>query len=87
MHMRKSTIELGNDNSIMPHFLYSCKLCFQFTTLYYMHHKGKKESEKEILKKKKKKVTKNLLKGDCNLDPHNQLELKVNASIHWTTSR
>ena len=53
MHMRKSTIELGNDNSVMPHFLYSCKLCFQFTTLYYMHHTGKKESEKEILKKKK----------------------------------
>ena len=37
-------------------------------------------------KKKKKKVTKNLLQGDSNLDPPNALELKVNASIHWTTS-
>ena len=49
----------------------------------YMHHTGKKESKK---KKKKKKVTKNLLQGDSNLDPPNTLELKVNASIHWTTS-
>ena len=43
----------------------------------------KKESKK---KKKKKKVTKNLLQGDSNLDLPNTLELKVNASIHWTTS-
>ena len=31
-------------------------------------------------KKKKNKVTKNLLQGDLNPDPPNQLELKVNAS-------
>jgi len=29
---------------------------------------------------------KNLLQGDSNPDPHNQLELKVIAPIHWTTS-
>ena len=34
--------------------------------------------------KRKKKVTKNLLQGDSNPDP--QLELTVNASIHWPTS-
>ena len=37
-------------------------------------------------KRKKKKVTKNLLQGDSNPDPPNTLELKMNASIHWTTS-
>ena len=43
-----------------------------------MHHIGKKESEKDIKKKKeKKKVEKP--------NPQNQLELKVNSSIHWTT--
>ena len=48
-----------------------------------MHHTGKKESKKE---KEKKKVTKNLLQGDSNPDPLNQLQLKTNASIHWTSS-
>ena len=37
-------------------------------------------------KKEKKRVSKNLLPWDSNSDPQNQLELKVNASIHWTTS-
>ena len=37
-------------------------------------------------KKKKNKVTKNLLEGDSSPDPPNQLVLKVNASIQWTTS-
>ena len=35
----------------VPHFLYPCKLCFQYTTLCYtsyMHHTGKKESKNEI---------------------------------------
>ena len=52
-----------------------------------MHHTGKKESKKQILKKKRKKskVTKNLLQGIPN-QSQNQLELKVNASIHCTTS-
>ena len=46
-----------------------------------------KESKKEILKKKKKiPFTKNFLQGNSNLDPENQLELKVDTSIHWTTS-
>ena len=46
-----------------------------------MHHTGKKGSKKEMLKKEKKnKVTKNLLQGDSNPDPQNQLELKV---ITW----
>ena len=46
-----------------------------------MHHTGKKkESKKEILKIEKKIVTKNL-----KPEPQNQLELKVNASIHLTT--
>ena len=35
---------------------------------------------------KKNKVTKNLLEGDSSPDPPNQLVLKVNASIQWTTS-
>ena len=43
----------------------------------YMHHTGKKERKKEILKKEKKnKVTKNLLLGNSNPDPQNQLEIK-----------
>ena len=42
--------------------------------------------KKRVKKKEKKKVTKNLLQADSNLDPPNALELKVNASIHWTTS-
>ena len=51
-----------------------------------MHHTGKKkESKKEILKIEKKIVTKNLLHGDLKPEPQNQLELKVNASIHLTT--
>ena len=29
---------------------------------------------------------KNLLQGDSNPDPQNQLELKVNTSVYWTTS-
>ena len=49
-----------------------------------MYHTGKKEISKK--KKKKKRVSKNLLPWDSNSDPQNQLELKVNASIHWTTS-
>ena len=48
-----------------------------------MHHTGKKESKKE---KEKNKVTKNLLQGDSNPDPPNSLELKMDTSIHWTTS-
>ena len=52
-----------------------------------MHHTGTKESKKEILKTgKKNKVTKNLLQEDWHPDPQDQLELKLNASIHWTTS-
>ena len=51
-----------------------------------MHHTGKKESNKEIKKKKEKnKVTKNLLRGDSIPNQQNKLELKVDASIHWTT--
>ena len=49
-----------------------------------MHHTGKKESKTK--KEKKIKFTKNWLQGDSNLDPPNTLELKMNASIHWTTS-
>ena len=42
-----------------------------------MHHTGKKERKKEIFKKEKKnKVTKNLLLGNSNPDPQNQLEIK-----------
>ena len=50
-----------------------------------MHHTGKKrvqKKKKKINKKKKNKTTKNLLQRDSP----NQLELKVNTSIHWTTS-
>ena len=46
----------------------------------------KKRAKKRFLKKKKNEVTKNLLRGDSNPDHQNQLELKVSASIHWTTS-
>ena len=28
---------------------------------------------------------KNLLQGDLNPDAQNQLELKVNTSVHWST--
>ena len=46
-----------------------------------------KKSKKGILKtENKNKVRKNLLQGVLNPDPQNQLELKVNASIHWTMS-
>ena len=45
----------------------------------------KKRVKRDLKKRKKKnKVTKNLLPGDSNRDPHNQLELKANATIHWT---
>ena len=41
----------------------------------------KKRVEKRCKEKKKKnKVTKNLLQGDSNPDPKNQLELKVRTS-------
>ena len=45
-----------------------------------MHHTGKKESKKEILKNRY------LLQGDSSPDPQNPLELRVYASIHWSTS-
>ena len=48
-----------------------------------MYHTGKQEIFK---KRKKNQVTKNFLQGDSNPDHQNQLELKVNASINWTTS-
>ena len=55
-----------------------------------MHHTGKKKVKERFKKKKKEKnnVTKNLLQGDSNTDPQNQLELKDNASIpslSWLT--
>ena len=43
----------------------------------------KKRVKKE---RKKNKVTKHFLQEDPNPDHQNQLELKVNASVHWTTS-
>ena len=46
-----------------------------------MHHTGKKrvqKKKKKINKNKKNKTTKNLLQRDSP----NQLELKVNTSIH-----
>ena len=46
----------------------------------------KKRVEKRCKEKKKNKVTKNLLQGDSNPDPENQLELKVRTSIHRTSS-
>ena len=46
----------------------------------------KKRVKRDFKKRKKNKVTKNLPEGDSNPDPQNQLELKVNASIHWITS-
>ena len=46
----------------------------------------KKRMKNEILKKENtNKVARNLLQGDSNPDPQDQLELKGNASIHWTT--
>ena len=47
-----------------------------------MHHTREKESKKG----KKNMVTKNLLEGDSNPDPKNQLKLKPNAPTHWITS-
>ena len=45
-----------------------------------MHHTDKKESKKEMLEKDKKKITNNLLQGDSNLGPQNQLKPNINAS-------
>ena len=45
----------------------------------------KLESKKEVLKKEKKGYEK-FASRDSNPDPQNQLELKVIASSHWTTS-
>ena len=43
----------------------------------------KKRVKKRLEKKKEKnKITRNLLQGDSNRDPQNQLELQVNAYIH-----
>ena len=50
----------------------------------YMDHTGKKENKKE--KEKNNNVPKNLLQMYSNPDPPNTLGLKMNASIHWTTS-
>ena len=76
----------------VPHFLY-IPVNFAFNLPHYvtsyMQHTGKRESKKQILKKRGKKERKNYEKfplGDSNPDRQNQLELKVNASIHWTTS-
>ena len=53
----------------------------------YMHHTGKKESKKEILKtEEKNNVTKNLLQGDSNMDPQNQLEHTGHASVNLRSS-
>ena len=49
-----------------------------------MHHTGKKEIKKEIVNKEKTKGYEKFASRDLKPDP--QLELKVNASIHWTTS-
>ena len=79
--MGSITKNTGRHAMIQNAFLYSCKLCFQFTSLcYYMYHTGKKEI------KKKRGGSKNLLLRDSYSDrPQNQLELRVNPSIHWTT--
>ena len=45
----------------------------------------KLESKKEVLKKEKNGYEK-FASRDSNPDPQNQLELKVIASSHWTTS-
>ena len=43
--------------------------------------------KKEILKKERKtRLRKYFLQGISNPDHQNQLELKVNASIYWTSS-
>ena len=49
-----------------------------------MHHTGKKEIKKEIVNKEKTKGYEKFASRDLKPDP--QLELNVNASIHWTTS-
>ena len=46
----------------------------------------KKRVERRCKEKKKNKFTKNLLQGDSNQDPENQLELKVRTSIDRTSS-
>ena len=53
-----------------------------------MRHTGKKESKKEIFKKgKTNKVTENLLQGDSNPDPKNQLEQRGEFHISHDASR
>ena len=98
-HMWNATIEQGNRQSPVllkipvdtlwhiPHFLYSCKLCFQFTTLCYLLYAPTqvKKRVKRDFNKRQNKVTKCWLQGDTNLDPLNQSEVKVHASVHRTT--
>ena len=46
--MGSITKNTGRHAMIQNAFLYSCKLCFQFTSLcYYMYHTGKKEIKKK----------------------------------------
>ena len=49
----------------------------------YMHHTGKKERVKRDYEESKQKRLRKICFKDSNPDPENQLELKVNASIHW----
>ena len=49
-----------------------------------MHHTGKKEIKKK--KKEKKWGYEKFATRGFQSGPQNQLELKVNASTHWTTS-
>ena len=52
--MGSITKNTGRHAMIQNAFLYSCKLCFQFTSLcYYMYHRGKKEIKKKRKKEKK----------------------------------
>ena len=58
----------------------------QYVTSYIHHTDKKGEQRRDFQKRKKNKVTKNLLQGDTNPDPKNQLELRMTASILWNTS-
>ena len=42
----------------------------------------RKRVKKRFKKEEKIRFTKNFLQGNSNLDPENQLELKVDTSIH-----
>ena len=65
----------GRHAMIQNAFLYSCKLCFQFTSLcFYMYHTGKKEISKK--RKKEKRGFENFASTGFVLGPSKSVRTK-----------